>query len=120
MYAAVVRRAWSTSCHLVVCLKSRKSHAGVPGFLSTTMVSLLEFRVFHFGFLQDRDIRIGMLPKIEKRLIRGSRTLLVTDECLRTREPQIGQWSQHKILHDKGMVYDFLKLDRCLPALSCL
>src|ERR1700746_2775693 len=65
---------------------------------------LLEFYVFGFGLLQNRNVGVGILPQREEILIRRARLGFIARHRVRPPQLQVCQWSNDGIEHDARVI----------------
>src|SRR5262245_35127597 len=72
--------------------------------------ALLQLCVFRFGFLQDGNIWVGVLPQSKKILIRSACLGVVALKRERMRQPQASQGTRRRDLSKSGVVKNFSEL----------
>src|ERR1700691_3581773 len=77
---------------------------------SGSSVELLELRVLRFGFFQDGDIRVGVLPQGEEPLVSGLGFRRVSGEGVGSGESEMRQRAEREVGDNTGVIEKLLKL----------
>lgn len=77
----------------------------------------MQLCVFRLGFLQDRDIGVGVFSKFEKISVRNARLVLVSCACVGAAKLHSRQRSNGIAYDNARVIRDFLELDSGFSAL---
>src|ERR1700694_1100681 len=95
---------------------------GPLGYEVNEMVSLLsslQLRVLRLGFLQDRDVGVGVFPEGEEVLIGGASLGGVSLQRVRTSQAEMGQYARREVHNNATVLEQFLKLRGGSGAIVC-
>jgi hypothetical protein len=73
-------------------------------------LSLLQLRVLRLGFLQDRNIGVGVFPEREEIFVGGERLGGITLQSVGAGEADVGQRVDGFVGYNSAMAEDFLQL----------
>ena len=73
---------------------------------------LLQLRVLCFGFLQDGDVRVGVLPQREEILIRDAGFGGVALQSAGARNAEMGERADGSVLRHAAVIQNFMELSR--------
>jgi hypothetical protein len=73
--------------------------------------------VLRLGFLQDRNVGVGLFPEGKEILVSGATLRGVALHDIGAGEAEMGECADSFIKNDSAMVEDFLELDNCFAAI---
>src|SRR6202030_3519655 len=80
-----------------------------PAVVVIRHASSRQLPVLDFGFAQDGNIWIGVLPELEEVLVGGTRVSGVALECIGAGETEVCERANRKVKHNARMFNDLLE-----------
>ena len=72
-------------------------------------LALLQFRVLRFGFLQDRNVAVGVFPDVEEILIGAASFRRIAGQYIGPAKLQMRQRAQRQVEYDAAVIDNFLE-----------
>src|SRR5438309_12017122 len=80
---------------------------------------LLQLRILRLGFLQDRDVGVGIFPEGEEVLVRRACSSHIALHTVSAGKSQASKSAEGKVQHDSTMGNNFLELATGQLAIVC-